>query len=53
MLAIAAQEDLALMKFDLTGAFLVADMDTTLYVDIPGYELPSNEALLLKKALYG
>jgi hypothetical protein len=53
LLAIAAQEDLTLMKFDLTGAFLVANMDKELYVEIPGYELPSGKALLLKKALYG
>ena len=51
--AIAAQEGLSLKKFDLTGAFLVADMDKELYVEIPGYDVPSGKALLLKKALYG
>jgi hypothetical protein len=51
--ALAAQEGFQLKKFDLTGAFLVADMDRTLYVEIPGYELPEGKALLLKKALYG
>jgi hypothetical protein len=40
-------------KFDLTGAFLVADMDRPLYVDIPGYKVPKGKAPLLKKALYG
>ena len=27
-----------MMKFDQTGAFLVADMDRELYVKIPGYK---------------
>ena len=51
--AVAAQEGLTLKKFDLTGAFLVADMDRELYVEIPGYAVPEGKALLLKKALYG
>ena len=51
--AIAAQEGFTLKKFDLTGAFLVADMDRELYVEIPGYAVPQGKALLLKKALYG
>ena len=51
--AIAAQEGLTMKKFDLTGAFLIADMDRTLHVQIPGYDIPRNKALLLKKALYG
>jgi hypothetical protein len=50
--ALAAQEGFQLKKFDLTGAFLMADMDRTLYVEVPGYELPKGKALLLKKALY-
>ena len=53
MTALAAQEGLTLKKFDLTGAFLVADMDRELYVEIPGYAIPEGKALLLKKALYG
>ena len=55
MAAIAAQEGLTMKKFDLTGAFLVADMppDQQLYVQIPGYDLPTGKAILLKKALYG
>jgi hypothetical protein len=53
LVALAAQEGLMLKKFDLTGAFLVADMDRTLFVEIPGYELPSGNALRLRKALYG
>ncbi len=53
MTAIAAQEGLTMKKFDLTGAFLIADIDTVMYVQIPGYDLPKNKALLLKKALYG
>ena len=40
MAAIAAQEGLTMKKFDLTGAFLVADMDRPLFVNIPGYEVP-------------
>jgi hypothetical protein len=40
-------------KFDLTGAFLIADMDKPIYVQIPGYDLPKDKAILLKKALYG
>ena len=53
MTAIAAQERLALKKFDLTGAFLVADMPNEIYVEIPGHAVPEGKALLLKKALYG
>ena len=51
--AIAAQEGLVMKKFDLTGAFLVADMDRELYVNIPGYEVPDGKAIRLRKALYG
>ncbi len=53
MAAIAAQEGLTMKKFDLTGAFLIADMDVPMHVHIPGYDLPKDKALLLKKALYG
>ena len=53
MAAIAAQEGLTMKKFDLTGAFLVADMDRELYVQIPGYNQPRGKVLRLKKALYG
>ena len=42
MAAIAAQEGLRMKKLDLTGAFLVVDTVTELYVEIPGYEVPSN-----------
>jgi hypothetical protein len=45
-----AQEGLTMKKFDLTGTFLVADMDRPLFVNIPGYEVPKGKALLLKKA---
>ncbi len=38
-------------KFDLTGAFLITDIDTVMHIQIPGYELPKDKALLLKKAL--
>ncbi len=53
MAAIAAQEGLTMKKFDLTGAFLIADMDKPIHVQIPGYDLPRDKALLLKKVLYG
>jgi hypothetical protein len=53
LVALAAQEGMQLKKFDLSSAFLVADMDRELFVEIPGYELPNGKALLLKKALYG
>jgi hypothetical protein len=53
MTALAAQQGFMMKKFDLTGAFLVADMDRPLYVNIPGYKVPKGKALLLKKALYG
>jgi hypothetical protein len=55
MAALAAQEGFIMKKFDLTGAFLVADMDRPLYVarDIPEYKVPKGKALLLKKVLYG
>ena len=51
--AIAAQEGMTMKKFDLTGAYLVADMDKTVHVEIPGYTLSPRRALRLKKALYG
>jgi hypothetical protein len=51
--AIAAHEGLTLKKFDLTSAFLVADIQKELYVEIPGYAVPDGKALMLKKALYG
>ena len=51
--AIAAQEGLVMKKFDLTGAFLVADINKELYVQIPGYEPPRGKIVKLKKALYG
>ena len=47
--AIAAQEGLVMKKFDLTGAFLVADMDRELYVQIPGYDPPRGKIIRLKK----
>ena len=53
LVAIAAQGRYKMKKFDLTGAFLVADMDRELYVDIPGYSPPEGKAFMLKKALYG
>jgi hypothetical protein len=53
MAAIAAQEGLVMKKFDLTGAFLVAEQDTELYVNIPGYDIPDGKAIRLRKALYG
>jgi hypothetical protein len=53
MAALAAQQGMTMKKFDLTGAFLVADMDKLLHVEIPGYDLPKDKALRLKKALYG
>ncbi len=49
--AIAAQQGHTLKKFDLTGAFLVADMDRPLFVKIPGYSVEPGKAILLCKAL--
>ena len=51
--AIAVQEGLTLQKFDLTSAFLVANIQRELYVEILGYAVPDGKALMLKKALYG
>jgi hypothetical protein len=51
--ALAAQGGLMLKKFDLTGAFLIAKNDKTLFVEIPGYGIPDGKALRLNKALYG
>jgi hypothetical protein len=51
--ALAAQGGRTLRKFDLTSAFLVADMDRKLYVEIPCYAVPNSKAIVLKKALYG
>jgi hypothetical protein len=53
MAAITAHEGLVMKKFDLTGAFLIADMNVPMHVQVLGYDLPKDKALLLKKALYG
>jgi hypothetical protein len=52
--AIASQEGLTMKKFDLTvtGAFLIADMGKPIYIQIPGYNLPRDKAILLKKVLH-
>jgi hypothetical protein len=53
LVALAAQNGYAMKKFDLTGAFLVADYDKIMYVDVPGYNVPEGKAIKLRKALYG
>jgi hypothetical protein len=54
IISIATQENLSLKHWDITGAFMTADIDTELYLDLPpGYHLPPGKSIKLKKSLYG
>eukprot|EP00961_Rhodomonas_salina_P039047 524911-Rhodomonas_salina.1 len=45
---------MTLKHWDMTGAFMTADIDTDIYMDLPpGYHLPPGKTIKLKKSLYG
>eukprot|EP00961_Rhodomonas_salina_P214077 2890941-Rhodomonas_salina.1 len=54
LILIATQERLSLKHWDITGAFMTADIDTDIYMDLPpGYHLPPGKTIKLRKSLYG
>ena len=54
MLAYACQERMHLKQFDITAAFVSADLDRPLQMQPPpGFPLPPGKCYLLKKSLYG
>jgi len=54
IISIATQENLSLKHWDITGAFMTADIDTDIYMDLPpGYHLPPGKTIKLLKSLYG
>eukprot|EP00286_Rhodomonas_abbreviata_P023936 CAMPEP_0181300748 /NCGR_PEP_ID=MMETSP1101-20121128/7054_1 /TAXON_ID=46948 /ORGANISM="Rhodomonas abbreviata, Strain Caron Lab Isolate" /LENGTH=1661 /DNA_ID=CAMNT_0023406003 /DNA_START=190 /DNA_END=5176 /DNA_ORIENTATION=- len=54
IISIAAQEQMLLKHWDITGAFMTADIDTKIYMELPpGYSLPDGKCIELAKSLYG
>eukprot|EP00961_Rhodomonas_salina_P155021 2088343-Rhodomonas_salina.1 len=54
IISIAMQEKMSLKHWDITGAFMTADIDTDIYMDLPpGYHLPPGKTIRLRKSLYG
>lgn len=54
VISIAAQEKMSLKQWDISGAFMTADIDTDVYMDLPpGYHLPPGKVIKLRKSLYG
>jgi len=54
IISLATQEQMTLKHWDITGAFMTADIDTEIYLELPpGYELPEGKSIKLKKSLYG
>mmetsp|Transcript_57331 Transcript_57331/g.117328 ORF Transcript_57331/g.117328 Transcript_57331/m.117328 type:complete len:1978 (-) Transcript_57331:6636-12569(-) len=54
IISIATQENLSLKHWDIAGAFMVSNIDTEIYMDLPpGYHLPPGKAIRLRKSLYG
>eukprot|EP00961_Rhodomonas_salina_P172622 2327889-Rhodomonas_salina.1 len=54
LISIATQEKLLLKHWDITGAFMTADIDTDIYMDLPpGYHLQPGKTIKLSKSLYG
>jgi len=54
IISIATQEKLELKHWDITGAFMTANIDTDIYMDLPpGYHLAPGKTVKLKKSLYG
>eukprot|EP00961_Rhodomonas_salina_P008049 109247-Rhodomonas_salina.2 len=54
IISIGTQERMLLKHWDITGAFMTADIDTEIYMDLPpGYNLPAGKTIRLRKSLYG
>ena len=54
IISIATQEQMMLKHWDITAAFMTANIDTEIYMDLPpGYALPPGKSILLAKSLYG
>mmetsp|Transcript_62378 Transcript_62378/g.129470 ORF Transcript_62378/g.129470 Transcript_62378/m.129470 type:complete len:123 (+) Transcript_62378:692-1060(+) len=54
IISLATQEQMTLKHWDITGAFMTADIDTEIYLELPpGYSLPDGKSIKLKKSLYG
>jgi len=54
IISLACQERMTLKHWDISGAFMCADIDTEIYLEMPpGYRLPEGKAIKLKKSLYG
>jgi len=54
IISLATQEQMTLKHWDITSAFMTADIDTEIYLELPpGYDLPEGKAIKLKKSLYG
>jgi len=46
IIALATQENLSLKHWDITGAFMTANIDTEIYMDLPqGYSLPPGKTI--------
>eukprot|EP00286_Rhodomonas_abbreviata_P028108 CAMPEP_0181313458 /NCGR_PEP_ID=MMETSP1101-20121128/14257_1 /TAXON_ID=46948 /ORGANISM="Rhodomonas abbreviata, Strain Caron Lab Isolate" /LENGTH=1511 /DNA_ID=CAMNT_0023420409 /DNA_START=376 /DNA_END=4908 /DNA_ORIENTATION=+ len=54
IISIATQEKMELKHWDITGAFMTANIDTDIYMDMPpGYHLEPGKTVKLLKSLYG
>mmetsp|Transcript_61737 Transcript_61737/g.127625 ORF Transcript_61737/g.127625 Transcript_61737/m.127625 type:complete len:253 (+) Transcript_61737:3496-4254(+) len=54
IISLACQENMTLKQFDISGAFMTADIDTDIFLEMPpGYQLPDGKCIKLKKSLYG
>ena len=53
IISLACQEGMDLKHWDIAGAFMSADIDTDIYLEMPpGYQLPEGTCIKLKKSLY-
>ena len=54
IISLACQEGMELKHWDIAGAFMSADIDTDIFLEmLPGYQLPESMCIKLKKSLYG
>ena len=54
IISLACEEQMTLKHWDIAGAFMTADIDTDIYLEMPpGYRMPEGKAIKLKKSLYG
>lgn len=54
LLALANQNDMELLQFDIKTAFLYGDLDENIHMDYPdGFDNPGNKVCKLIKSLYG